>query len=225
MHSSKNLAPPPSISFVVITDRRSIASLAGAVISPTDAQDLVQGFFASFLEKRAYLKTDREKGKFRSFMLASLKHYMANAWDRERALKRGGDCKFVLLEEELVAIETLYASDSGDSTPNEDRHFEQCWAAALVNCALNRLRTEFEEEAKERLFAELKPYLCGGVALPSQEEIARRLEMPVNTLRSHLSRLRARYAALLREEVARTIGSADDLEEELRHFREILTEC
>lgn len=191
--------------------------------SPTDAQDMVQGFFAAFLQHKGYAGADRGKGRFRTFMLASFKHYMANAWDREHALKRGGACQFVLLEE-LEAVEALYASQPGDSLSDAEQHYEECWAAALVACAMARLRAECEDGSKERLFGELKPYLCGGAGLPSQEEIARRLEMPVNTLRSHLSRLRARYGALLREEVARTIGRADDLEEELRHFREIVTQ-
>lgn len=193
--------------------------------SPSDAQDLVQGFFASFLQNKAYAQTHHTKGKFRSFMLISLKHYMANEWDRARAFKRGGDREFVFLEEEMEAAETLYASQLPDTTLDDERHYEQCWAAALVNCALTRLSTEYGERLKAHLFGELKPFLCGGVGLPSQEEIAHRLKIPINTLRSHLSRLRARYGELLREEIARTIGENDNLDEELRHLRNVLVEC
>ena len=192
--------------------------------SPADAQDLVQGFFASFLQTRAYAQTDRNKGKFRSFMLASLKHYMANTWDREHALKRGGGREFVLLEADMEAVESLFASAPTAAVLDEEQHYEERWAAALVACALARLGTEFGDGPKERLFGELKPFLCGGVGLPSQEEIARRLELPINTLRSHLSRLRVRYCELLRDEVARTIGRADDVDEELRHLRRLLSE-
>jgi len=160
--------------------------------SPSDAQDLVQGFFASFLQNKAYAQTDHNKGKFRSFMLVSLKHYMANEWDRERALKRGGDREFVFLEEEMEAAETLYASEPTALKLGEEQHYEQCWAAALVSCALTRLGAEFGDGPKARLFGELKPFLCGGMGLPNQEEIARRLEMPINTLRSHLSRVHTR---------------------------------
>jgi RNA polymerase sigma factor (sigma-70 family) len=192
--------------------------------SPSDAQDLVQGFFAAFLRKKAYSRADRRKGKFRAFLLASLKHYLANAWDRERALKRGGNRVFVLLDEEMQAVESLYASGSATPVLDEEQHYEQCWAAALVGCALARLGTEFGKGPKGHVFEELKPFLCGGAGLPSQEEVARRLEMPINTLRSHLSRLRVRYGELLRAEVARTIGRGDDLDEELRHLREILIE-
>jgi len=192
--------------------------------SPADAQDLVQGFFGSFLRHEGYKRTDQSRGKFRTYLLASLKHYLANEHDREQAEKRGGKCEFVLLEEEMEPVEALYASSSELPKLEEEQHYDQSWAAALVSAALSRLSAEFQEEPKRRLFAELKPFLCGGEYLPSQQEIARQLEIPLNTLRSHLSRLRARYAQILRDEVARTIGHADDVEEELFHFRKLLVE-
>src|SRR5678816_3356857 len=137
--------------------------------SPSDAQDLVQGFFAAFFQNKAYAQVNRGKGKFRTFMLASLKHYMANAWDREHALKRGGDREFVLLEEEMEAVESLYASEPAAPMLDEEQHYEQCWANALASCALARLGSEFGERSKGGLFEELKPFLCGGVGLPNQE--------------------------------------------------------
>jgi RNA polymerase sigma-70 factor (ECF subfamily) len=193
--------------------------------NPADAQDLVQGFFAYLLQSKAYAHTDRRKGKFRSFLLASLKHYIADVWDRERALKRGGNYEFVLLDEKIHAVETLYACESRcvAMTLDEEQHYEQSWATALVACALERIEAEFGNEHKTRLVSALKPFLTGGVGLPSQEEVASRLEIPVETLRSHLSRLRARYRELLREEVARTIGVAEDVDEELHHLCRILT--
>jgi RNA polymerase sigma factor (sigma-70 family) len=193
--------------------------------SPADAQDLVQGFFAYLLHSKAYTQTDRKRGKFRSFLLASLKNYMADIWDRERALKRGGDYEFVLLDEEIDAVETLYARESQCVGMNldDERHYEQAWAAALVARALERIGAEFRNAPKMRLFSGLKPFLIGGVGLPSQEAVARQLAMPIDTLRSHLSRLRGRYRELLREEVASTIGAAEDVDEELRHLCRILT--
>src|SRR5206468_10738373 len=169
--------------------------------NPADAQDLVQGFFAHLLESKAYAKTDQTRGKFRSFLLASLKHYMADVWDRERALKRGGDRTFVLLEEEVEAVESLSMSESTVIPLHEEQQYEQRWAASLVSHALERVRREFGNASKERLFDGLKPFLSGGVGLPAHEEVAARLAMPVETLRSHLSRLRTRYRAFLREEV------------------------
>ena len=202
---------PPLYSFV----RRRGSSRA-------DAQDLVQGFFVHLLQSKAYAQTDRNKGKFRSFLLASLKHYLSDVWDRERALKRGGDHKFVLLDDEMDAAEMFYASESVAATLDEEQQYETRWAATLVARALERLRKEFENGRKAELFRGLQPFLSGGVGLPSQEATAARLEMPVETLRSHLSRLRARYRELLREEVARTIAIADDVDEELRHLCGIL---
>jgi RNA polymerase sigma factor (sigma-70 family) len=188
-----------------------------------DAQDMVQGFFAHLLQTKAYTRTDATKGKFRSFLLASFKNYMSNVWDRDRALKRGGDYEFVLLDDEIDEVETLYSREAGVMTLTEELQYERNWAAALVRRALGRIRAEFNSAPKAHVFGALKPFLTGGVDLPSQETIAKKLNMPIDTVRSHLARLRARYRDFVREEVARTIGAADDVEEELRHLRRILT--
>jgi RNA polymerase sigma-70 factor (ECF subfamily) len=190
--------------------------------NPHDAQDLVQGFFGQFLGNKAYAQADRRKGKFRTFLLASLKHYMADVWDRERALKRGGGNEFVLLDEEIDQAETQWAHDSPSVMMDEDRQFEQRWAAALVGRALQRLSADYQTESKRQLFAALKPFLCGGSGLPTQEKIASNLHMPIETLRSHLSRLRARYRELLRDEVTRTVSEGDDVDAELRQLCETL---
>lgn len=191
--------------------------------SPADAQDLVQGFFAFLLETRVYAKTDRNKGKFRSFLLASIKHYMADVWDREHTLKRGGDRSFVSLDEQMEVVEKMYVNEAATTTLNEEQAYEQRWATALVTRALARVGEEFADGPKTQLFNGLKPFLTGGVGLPSQTEVAAKLDMPIDTLRSHLSRLRARYRELLREEVARTVAVAEDVDEELRHLCSILT--
>jgi RNA polymerase sigma factor (sigma-70 family) len=191
--------------------------------SPADAQDVVQGFFAHLLETRAYARTDATKGKFRSFLLASLKNYMSDVRDRTRALKRGGDYEFVLLDDEIDEVEALYSRETAAMSLTEEQQYERSWAAALVARALERIRAEFNSDAKAHVFGALKPFLTGGVGLPSHESIAKDLDMPIDTVRSHLSRLRARYREFVREEVARTIGPADDVEEELRHLRRILT--
>ena len=201
---------PPLYSFV---RRRGYA--------PADAQDLVQGFFTHFLEKKIYTQTDSGKGKFRTFLLASFKHYLADIWDKERALKRGGGDPLLLIDD-LDAVENLYVSDAAPASLDEEAQYEQRWAIALVTHALANLERDFREAAKAEIFRELRPFISGGSGLPTQEEIATRLGMPIDTLRSHLSRLRARYRDLLREEVARTIGLADDVDEELRQLTRIL---
>jgi RNA polymerase sigma factor (sigma-70 family) len=191
--------------------------------SSADAQDLVQGFFAYLLQSKAYAQTDRKRGKFRSFLLASFKNYMTDAWDKTRAIKRGGEHEFVLLNDELEAVEALYRCVSSAMKSDDEQQYDQAWAAALAARALARTQREFENSAKARLFHALKPFLTGGVGLPGHEQVARRLDISIDTFRSHLSRLRARYREFLREEVARTIGIAEDVDEELRHLRRILT--
>ena len=190
--------------------------------APADAQDIVQGFFAHLLKNKAYARTDRTKGKFRSFLLASLQNYMSDVWDRTRALKRGGDYEFVLLDDEIDAVERLYSRETAEIVLSEEQQYERIWAAALVARALERVRAEFSNGPKADVFRALKPFLTGGVGLPSHESVAKQLGMPIDTLCSHLSRLRARYRHFVREEVARTIGPADDVDEELRHLRRIL---
>jgi RNA polymerase sigma factor (sigma-70 family) len=191
--------------------------------SPADAQDLVQGFFGYFLERKAYAQADPNKGKFRSFLLASLKNYMADVWDRDHAMKRGGKHEFVLLDAELHAVEGHCENHSQGALLNEEQEYELQWAAALVSRAIDRLEAQFREGPKARLFAELKCFITGGTGLPKQEGVAGKLGIPIDTLRSHVSRLRVRYRELLREEVARTIALTDDVDEELRHLRKILT--
>jgi RNA polymerase sigma-70 factor (ECF subfamily) len=190
--------------------------------SSADAQDIVQGFFAHLLKNKAYAKTDRTKGKFRSFLLASLKNYMADVWDRGRALKRGGNYEFLLLDDEIDEVEALYSRETTSTALTDEQQYERSWAAALVTRALEQIRSEFSSGPKAQVFGALKPFLTGGVGLPSHEAVAKNLNMPIETLRSHLSRLRARYRDFLRQEVARTIGPADDVDEELRHLRTIL---
>ena len=191
--------------------------------SSPDAQDLVQGFFAYLLQSKAYTQTDRRKGKFRSFLLASFKNYMTDVWDKTRALKRGGDHEFVLLDGEVEGAEALYRHVPLTMKLDDEQQYEQAWAAALVARALERTQDVFNNSAKARLFDALKPFLTGGVGLPGHDEVASRLDISIDTFRSHLSRLRARYREFLREEVARTIGAAEDVDEELRHLCGIIT--
>ena len=188
--------------------------------SPADAQDLVQGFFSHFLQNRIYTQSKSEKGKFRTFLLAALKNFIIDHWSKEQTLKRGGGQKIIALDSEIAAAEQLYAREGPALALDEEWHYEQRWAATLVSRALAGLRADFRGDAK--VFEKLQPFVCGGAVVPRQDEVAQELAMPIDTLRSHLSRLRARYRALLREEVARTIGTADDVDEELHHLSQIL---
>ena len=189
-----------------------------------DAQDLTQSFFAYVLEHKVYARVDRRKGRFRSFLLASLKNFLADAADRERTLKRGGAQIFLPLhEEQAQEAESLLQTQSGMS--NEDRLFDRSWAAALVAAALERLSVDYRHEAKEQLFKELRIFIAGGAEPPpTYAELTGRLGITESTLRSHVTRLRARYREALRTEVRRTVGGEKQVDQELRELLHVLTE-
>ena len=193
--------------------------------SPHDAQDLVQGFFVHLLETRAYARADPAKGRFRSFLLASIKNYLSDQWDHDRRLRRGGGQQFVLLDEEADVVEASYIHEPVEGPCSDaERVFERRWAAALVARALARLEGKFADQPqKARVYAELKGYLTGGTGLAPQAEVAARLGVPVTTLRSYLSRLRTHYREILRAEVARTVTREEDVDEELQHLARVLT--
>ena len=192
--------------------------------SRDDAQDLTQGFFAYLIEKRAYAGPDRSKGRFRTFLLTLLKRYLGAARHHQNRQKRGGGQPSLHLEgSQLSALER----SSGDSllirAPlDEERLFERNWATALVSRAMEALSDEYASERKARVLAELRPFLTGGVGLPTQEAVATRLGVSLETLRSHLFRLRARYRALLRAEVLRTVSREQDIDDELRYLCRVL---
>lgn len=191
-------------------------------IGQHDAQDLTQGFFADLIKSRAYTRADPAKGRFRSFLLGTLKHFLADAHDYTTAEKRGGGTAPIQLDEasisEAEAHTARYGSCSGDNV------FEREWAASLLRHALDRLANECEVAGKGALFEALKLHLSasGPAALP-YEEIARRLGRAAVTLRSDVARLRARYRAILREEVSGTVAEAQDVDDELRHLRQAMS--
>jgi RNA polymerase sigma-70 factor (ECF subfamily) len=189
-----------------------------------DAQDLTQSFFAYVLEHKVYARADRRKGRFRSFLLVSLKNFLADAADRERTLKRGGAQIFLPLHEERAQeAESLFQTHSGMS--NEDRLFDRSWAEALVATVLERLSADYRREGKEQLFSELRVFVAGGAEPPPPyAELAHRLGMAESTIRSHVTRLRARYREALRAEVRRTVDSEAQVDQELRELLQVLTE-
>ena len=192
--------------------------------SPEEAQDLTQGFFADLIETRSYARADREKGRFRSFLLGALKHFVADARDRDRAQKRGSG----IVPEELddTAIAQIEAQVGRMAKWNSDQIYDREWAASLLRRALDRLAQECALAGKGELFGYLKPYLSvmEDAAVP-YEEMAQRLHRPITTLRSDVARLRARYRAILREEVRGTLANESDIDEELRHLCRVLVEA
>ena len=188
-----------------------------------DAQDLTQSFFAYLIERKIYTRVDRQKGRFRSFLLASLKNFLADAFDRDRTLKRGGGQSFLPLHEEQVEeAESLFQTRGAMST--EDQIFDRSWAEALVTAGLERLSADYKDESKEKLFNELRIFLTSGAEpLPAYAELAVRLGMTESTLRSHVTRLRARYREVLRAEVRRTVDTEAEVGEELHELLRVLT--
>jgi RNA polymerase sigma factor (sigma-70 family) len=190
-----------------------------------DAQDLTQSFFAYLLEHKVYARADRQKGRFRVFLLASVKNFLADAADRERTLKRGGAQNFLPLHEELAeATESLFQTHIG--TSNKDRLFDRSWAEALVAAGLERLSADYKGQGKGRLFNELRIFVAGGGdAPPTYAELADRLGISESTLRSHVTRLRARYREALRAEVRRTVDTETQVDEELHDLLQVLTQA
>ena len=186
-----------------------------------DAQDLVQGFFAHLLEQHTLTRADRQKGRLRTFLLTSLQNFLFNEYDRVRALKRGGGRQIVSIEEHLPEAEaamlaTSHLSDAGC--------YDLVWASNIVTRAWQRLQNEFVAEGKAEWLEELRPFIAGGsITPPNQEEAAARLEVPIATLRTWLSRLRQRFRESLRAEVASTVSDSADVDGELRHLYQILT--
>ena len=186
-----------------------------------DAQDFTQSFFADLIENRAYARADEVKGRFRSFLLGTLKHFLAHVRDRDRAQKRGGGAQQVHLDE--AALLEVEAHTAFCQSWSADRVFDREWAVSLLRQALDRLAQEYAVAGKDALFEALKIYLTGGpTAAVPYEEMAKRLGRAATTLRSDVARLRARYRAILRDEISGTVVDPSDVDEELRHLREAM---
>ncbi len=178
-----------------------------------DAQDLTQEFFARLLGKDYLRAVDRTKGKFRSFLLAALEHFLANEWRNARAQKRGGQFSFISLDDTAAEQQYLQVSASNLSP---EKLFEQQWATTLLEQVLVRLREEFVGASKEALFEELKVYLTGEKRAVSYAELALKLGTTDGALKMAVSRMRQRYGELLRAEIRNTVSSPEAVDEELR---------
>lgn len=180
--------------------------------SSHDAEDLTQEFFSRLLEKNAFASARQELGKFRSFLLASMNHFLADEWDRARAQKRGGG-KIVPLDAD--AAENRLAHEPAEpQTP--ERIFERAWAVTILETVYARLRSDYEGSGRGALFAELKFCLTGERSDVPYQQIAGRLGLSEAAVKVAVHRLRDRYRALLREEIANTVSHPGEVEEELR---------
>jgi RNA polymerase sigma-70 factor (ECF subfamily) len=180
--------------------------------SPEDAQDLTQEFFARVFQKNYLLTADPDKGKFRSFLLTMLKRFLADEWDRAHRQKRGGGQQIISLDAQDT--EFRYLNEPADELTPE-KAFERRWASSLVEQVLNRLKEECDSSGKARVFAELKPFVACEGHVPCAEA-ARTLGITETNLKVTVHRLRQRYGELLRLEIAQTVATPEQVEEEIQ---------
>ena len=188
--------------------------------SPHDAQDWAQSFFEYLLENRVVGKARQEKGRFRSFLLATLKHFISSEQRRLSAQKRGGGRVLISLDE--AASEERYACEPADlHTP--ETLFELSWARTVLARAAASLENEHAAAGKREVFARLQPYLQSGREGPSYAETAAALGKSEDAIKSGVQRLRQRFQQLLRAQIAETVENATEVEDELQHLRQVLT--
>ena len=186
-----------------------------------DAMDLTQGFFARFLERKQVKLADPDRGRLRSFLLASLKNFLANEWAHAQAQKRGGGRPLLSLDQTTEA-ETHFLAEPADPAVPPDQAFEKQWALTLLDQVLARLRDEFAATGGPAQFDALKVFVWGDQGAVSQVEIAAKLGITPNALGVAVHRLRRRYGELLREVIAQTVTTRDEVDVELRHLIEVI---
>jgi len=190
----------------------------------SEAQDLTQAFFVRLLEKNYLGAAKREKGKFRSFLLASLNHFLANEWDRKQAKKRGGGVTIIPLE--MDSAEGYYRTDRADLLTPE-KLFERRWALTVIELALKRLEEEFGDRGRAQLFNCVRPFLTGADSELTYHQIATELGMSEGAVKGAVHRLRRRFRALMRAEIAQTILRPDQpgaIDAELRSLLAALSQ-
>jgi RNA polymerase sigma-70 factor (ECF subfamily) len=178
-----------------------------------DAEDLVQAFFARFLARNYLEGLSAERGRFRAFLLASLKHFLANEWDKTQRQKRGGGATILSLDWQTADTQFQIAA-TGEPSP--DKAFDREWALPLLAKVIERLQAECVVDGKGKLFEQLKVFLAAGKSETAQAEIAKALGMEEGAVRVAVHRLRKRYRVLLREEIAQTLSEPAMVDEEMR---------
>lgn len=189
--------------------------------SAEDARDLTQGFLANMIESRGLGGADPDRGRFRSYLLGAMKHFIANAHQQARAKKRGGEHRFV--QADLSEMESQLMAQGGiEAHSDPDRAFDRSWAQETTNAALEELEAEWSARGKLDQFEALRPSLTGEIS--DRPGTAERLGMAENALSVAVHRLRRRYASLVRDAVARTVTEEADVEAELRYLVSVLRE-
>jgi RNA polymerase sigma-70 factor (ECF subfamily) len=188
--------------------------------NPADAQDLTQEFFACLLARNSLLRVAPEKGKFRSFLLASMRYFLSDQRDRARAEKRGGGAEVLSLDaqeaEERYRLEPVDRLDA-------EKIYERRWAMTLLEQALIRLRDESAAAGKAELFERLRRFVAGD-SDAAWGEAAAELGLSEGAMKAAVHRLRARYRALLRDEIARTVADPTEIEAEVRYLMCVISQ-
>lgn len=184
-----------------------------------DAQDLTQAFFEQLLRRQSLAAADPERGRFRSFILVAMNHFLANEWKKVVAQKRGGGSQHLSLD--WATAEQRFDLEPA-TTAAPDRIFEKQWALALLGEVLNRLEREYRAEGKAELFAAIKETLLGRHESQPYAELAVALGTNENALKVAVHRLRRRYRELIRAEIANTLDHSEDVEAEMRHLFQVL---
>jgi len=187
--------------------------------TPPEAEDLTQAFFAHFLERKLLTVVDRQRGRFRTFVLHACEYFLAKQWRDASRIKRGGGQKILSLD--VGAAEVCFHNEPADQMTPE-RFYERQWALALLDLAFDRLKQEWTAAGKEALFVTLQIFLSGDPKTTTCAQTALELGMSEGAVRTAVHRLRQRYGEILRAEVAQTLSRPEDLEDELRHLLAVL---
>jgi RNA polymerase sigma factor (sigma-70 family) len=188
-------------------------------LGPEEAEDVTQGFFAQLLERRKFSAIRKEKGRLRSFLLGALKYFLADGQRRAMAVKRGKGQRLIPLQD--LRVDERVEMEPADPVTAE-MIYERRWALTVLERVLSRLKDEYHAAHNAALFDALKQLLPDEPGSPSQAEIAARLGMTENAVRQAFYRFRQRYQSLLREEIAHTVATPGDIEDELRHLIAVL---
>lgn len=186
---------------------------------PAEAQDSVQSFFAELLDKQRLQRADRERGRFRSFLLAAFEHFLANQSRAARARKRGGGRPVLSID--FSAAESRYGGEPSH-TWTAERIFQRRWAMTLLENAVGRLRDDYARTGRLDVFEQLKDFVGGGPHTPPYHELGERLGMTQGAVKVAVHRLRKRCRDLLRQEIAETVGDPAEIDDELQAFFQAL---
>jgi len=181
--------------------------------SANDSQDLTQSFFLHLIESKGFGAADPERGRFRSYLLGAIKHFLANQWHKSQAKKRGGGVGFLKLD--ALAPEARYALEPTETT-NPDEGFDRKWAQELIARTMETLRVESYEKGKGQQFEALKSCLVGDEE--PRDQIAASLEMTTGSVKVAVHRLRQRYRELVRAEIAETLSDPSEIDDEMRYL-------